>query len=50
MDGVKVPYEKSIALLGWTSVGEVLVPGTKNDVNFNNEAGIKKAVALADCI
>ncbi len=50
MDGVKVPYERSIALLGWTSVGEVLVPGTKNDVNFNNEAGIKKAVALADCI
>ena len=30
MDGVKIPYERSIELLQWKSVGEVLIPGVLN--------------------
>lgn len=48
MDGVKIPYEKSIELLNWKSVGEVLVPGVLNVGDIDKTDGVKQAAALAD--
>ena len=48
MDGVRIPYEKSIALLKWKSVGEVLVPGVYKAGDINKTDGCKKAAALAE--
>ena len=48
MDGVKIPYEKSIALLNWKSVGEVLIPGVLNVGDIDKTDGVKQAAALAD--
>ena len=50
MDGVRVPYERTIALLKWKSVGEVLIPGVLNVGDINKTDGCKKAAALADLI
>ena len=48
MDGVRIPYEKSIALLNWKSIGEVLVPGVLKVGDINKTDGCKQAAALAD--
>ena len=48
MDGVRMPYERSIALLNWKSVGEVLVPGVLKVGDIDKTDGCKKAAALAD--
>ena len=48
MDGVRIPYEKTAALLKWTSVGEVLVPGVLNAGDVDKTDGCKRAAALAD--
>ncbi|MDE6411501.1 MAG: flavodoxin family protein [Clostridia bacterium] len=48
MDGVKIPYEKSIALLNWKSVGEVLIPGVLNVGDIDKTDGVKQAAALAE--
>ena len=48
MDGIKLPYEKSIELLNWKSVGEVLIPGVLNVGDINKTDGLKQAAALAD--
>ena len=48
MDGIKFPYEKSIGLLNWKSVGEVLIPGVLNVGDINKTDGLKQAAALAD--
>lgn len=48
MDGVRIPYERSIALLKWKSVGEVLVPGVLNVGDIKKTDGCQKAAALAD--
>ena len=48
MDGVRIPYEKSIALLKWKSVGEVLVPGGLNVGDIDKTDGCKQAAALAE--
>lgn len=48
MDGVRVPYEKSIELLGWKSIGEVLVPGVLKVGDIDKTDGCKQAAALAD--
>ena len=48
MDGVRIPYERSIALLKWKSIGEVLVPGVFNVGDIDKTDGCKKAAALAD--
>ncbi|MCH5205107.1 MAG: flavodoxin family protein [Oscillospiraceae bacterium] len=50
MDGVRVPIERSAALLKWEMVGEVLVPGVLNVGDIANTDGCQKAVALADKI
>jgi len=48
MDGVRVPIERSAALLKWKMVGEVLIPGVLNVGDIENTDGCKKAAALAD--
>ena len=50
MDGVRIPYERTIALLKWNSVGVVLVPSVLNEGDINKTDGCKQAAALADRI
>ncbi len=50
MDGVRIPIERSAALLKWKMVGEVLVPGVLNPGDIEKTDGIKKAVALAETL
>lgn len=47
MDGVRIPLEKSAALLKWESVGEVLIPGVLNEGEINKTEGCQQAAALA---
>lgn len=48
MDGVRIPLERSAALLKWKMVGEVLVPGVLNAGDIEKTDGCKQAAALAD--
>lgn len=48
MDGVRIPIERTAALLKWKMVGEVLIPGVLNVGDIDKTNGIQKAVALAD--
>lgn len=48
MDGVRIPYEKSAALMEWENLGEVLVPGVLNPGDVKNTDGEARAAALAD--
>ncbi len=48
MDGVRIPIERSAALLKWKMVGEVLVPGVLNVGDIEKTDGIQKAAALAE--
>lgn len=50
MDGVRIPIERSAALLKWKMVGEVLVPGVLNAGDIEKTDGCKQAAALADKI
>jgi len=50
LDGVKLPYERTAALLKWNSVGEVLVPGVLNVGDIDKTDGCKQAAALADLL
>lgn len=50
MDGVRIPYERTAALLKWKSVGEVLIPGVLNVGDIDKTDGCKKAASLADAI
>lgn len=50
MDGVKIPIERSAALLKWEMVGEVLIPGVLKVGDIDNTDGCKQAAALADKI
>lgn len=47
MDGVRIPVERSAALLKWDMVGEVLVPGVFNKGDIDKTDGCKQAEALA---
>ncbi len=47
LDGVRIPYERTIALLKWESVGEVLVPGVLNPGDIDKTDGKERAAALA---
>lgn len=47
MDGVRVPIERSAALLKWEMAGEVLVPGVLNEDDINNTDGCRQAEQLA---
>lgn len=48
LDGVRVPYERTAALLKWKSVGEVLVPGVLKEGDVERTDGLQRAAALAD--
>ena len=48
MDGVKIPMERTAALLQWNMVGEVLVPGVNEAGAIANTDGCAQAAALAD--
>ena len=48
MDGVRVPLERSAALLKWKMVGEVLVPGVLKVGDIEKTDGCAQATALAD--
>ena len=48
LDGVRVPLERSAALLKWKMAGEVLVPGVLNVGDIEKTDGCKQAAALAD--
>ena len=50
MDGVRVPLERSAALLKWKMVGEVLVPGVLKVSDIEKTDGCAQAAALADKI
>lgn len=48
LDGVRIPLERSAALMKWKMVGEVLVPGVLNAGGIEKTDGCKQAAALAD--
>ena len=50
MDGVRIPVERSAALLKWHMVGEVLIPGVLNAGDITKTDGCQQAVALAEKI
>ena len=50
LDGVRIPIERTAALIKWKMVGEVLIPGVLNVGDIDKTDGCKKAAALADAI
>ena len=50
MDGVRIPYERSIALLKWKNIGEVLIPSVLNVGDIDKTDGCQKAADLAEKI
>ena len=48
LDGVRIPVERSAALLKWRVVGEVLVPGVLNAGDIEKTDGCRQAAALAE--
>ena len=50
MDGVRIPVERSAALLKWKMVGEVLVPRVLNAGDIEKTDGCSQAAALAEKI
>ena len=49
-DGVRISIERSAALLGWTLVGEVLVPGVSEAGAIANTDGYQRAAELAHAL
>lgn len=50
MDGVRIPIERSAALLKWNVIGEVLIPSVLNVGDIEKTDGCRQAAALADKI
>lgn len=48
LDGVRIPMERTAALLQWEMVGEVLIPGVLNVGDIDHTDGCLQAAALAD--
>lgn len=48
LDGVRVPIERTAALLKWNMVGTVLIPGVLNAGEIEKTDGCQQAAALAD--
>lgn len=48
MDGVRIPIERSAALLKWKMIGEVLVPGVLGAGDIEKTDGCQRAAALAE--
>lgn len=47
-DGVRLPIERSAALLKWKMVGEVLIPGVLKAGDIEKTDGCRQAAALAE--
>lgn len=47
MDGIRIPIERSAALLKWEMAGEVLIPGVLDEGDINRTDGCKQAAGLA---
>ena len=43
MDGIRIPMERTAALLKWEKAGEVLIPGVLNEGEINNTDGCRQA-------
>lgn len=50
MDGVRIPIERSAALLKWKMAGEVLITGVLNAGDIDKTDGVRKAIALAEAL
>ena len=50
MDGVRLPIERSAALIKWEMAGEVLVPGVMSKGDIEKTDGCQQAAALAEKI
>ena len=50
MDGVRIPIERTAALINWNMVGEVLVPGVLEAGAIEKTDGCAQAAALAERI
>lgn len=50
LDGIRIPLERSAALMKWHMVGEVLVPGVLNVGDIEKTDGCAQAAELADKI
>ena len=50
MDGVRIPVERTAALIKWNMVGEVLVPGVLEVGTIEKTDGCARAAALAERI
>ncbi len=50
LDGVRIPIERSAALMKWKMVGEVMVPGVLNVGDIAKTNGCRQAAELADKI
>ena len=48
LDGVKLPFERSMALINWNIVGEVLIPGVFAAGDIEKTDGCARAAALAN--
>lgn len=48
LDGVRIPIERSAALLKWTMAGEVLIPGVLAAGDIAKTDGCRQAAALAE--
>lgn len=48
LDGVRIPIERTAALLKWNMVGEVLIPGVLNVGDIEKTDGCQKAADLAN--
>ena len=48
LDGVRIPIERSAALLKWHMIDEVLIPGVLNAGDIAKTDGCQQAAALAD--
>ena len=47
LDGVRIPVERSAALMKWNMLGEVLIPGVLNAGDIAKTDGCQQAAALA---
>lgn len=50
LDGVRIPMERTAALMKWKMVGEVMVPGVLNAGDIEKTDGCKQAAALGASI
>ena len=50
LDGVRIPVERSAALVKWHMAGEVLIPGVLNPGDIEKTDGCAQAAALAEKI